>query len=208
MFDGTSWSAEGMLPSADAEACSVGLAWRYFANARFSLSWDFLSSLAMNTSLSLYVERRGWGWNTLFQNWWKVLRRVDCQTWLRKCNAQFLWEWEDDVSKWEKIIEISQRDSWKTWIKLAVTTDMSRVGVVLADGELWVVLCLFFLKVVLMVSVCFLFMNFCTKGALWLIRGFSVIGQYLIGLPLALISEGDVSINCKGDNSTSIGKSW
>jgi hypothetical protein len=46
-------------------------------------------------------------------------------------------------------------------------------------------------------SVHFPFKKFCTDGALWPIRGFSVTGLYLIGLPLALMSGGGVSISCK-----------
>jgi hypothetical protein len=70
----------------------------------------------------------------------------------------------------------------------------------LADAEPSAILCLFFLEVVLVLSVCFPFRNFCTNGALWPIRGFSVTGPYLIVLPLVLVCGGDVSINCKENN--------
>jgi hypothetical protein len=81
-------------------------------------------------------------------------------------------------------------------------TDTSGARAVLADAELSIVLCLFFLEVVLVVTGRFPFRNFYIDGALWPIRGFSIIGQYLIGLPLVLICGGNVSINCEKDNST------
>jgi hypothetical protein len=83
--------------------------------------------------------------------------------------------------------------------------DMFGGGVVLADAKL-IVVRLFFLEVVLVASIHFPFTIFCTEGSLWPIKGFSITRQYLIGLPLALVSGGDVSINCKGNNSTSISK--
>jgi hypothetical protein len=60
--------------------------------------------------------------------------------------------------------------------------------------------CFFFLEVVLMLSVRFPLRKFCTDGALWPIKGFSFTGPYLIGLPLVLISGGDVSISCRKNN--------
>lgn len=98
-----------------------------------------------------------------------------------------------------------RRDIWITWIKPAVMIDTFWGGVVLADAELLVVR-LFFLEVVLVASIHFPFTIFFTEGALWAIRGFSITRQYLIGLPLALVGGGNVSINCKGNYSTSISK--
>jgi hypothetical protein len=68
-------------------------------------------------------------------------------------------------------------------------TEISGVGVAVADGEPPVIFFLFLETNDLVLRVCLSFIKSFNVGALWTIKGLTETGEYSIGCPLALLAK-------------------